>query len=432
MTASAEVSRPLTMSYSGWKMPVRFEMGKHRQMARDFIQGDAKLYALWGSVSSGKTVTSSQAWAAMVERCPMHYPLAMIGKTERTLEANVLDPLAEFLGSKYSENRGRGIVYLYDRKIRIYGANDSKSESKIRGKTLYAWYGDEVTTWPESFFMMALSRLRIPGAKAIMTMNPEGPYHWYHKQVIDRADDPNIRAKLYHFTMADNPHLSEEYKSWIASMYTPGTVWYKRWIEGKWAAAEGAIYDPDIIARATVNELPGSFDRYHVGIDYAESSVNVMLLLGRNNGTWYLIREIYHDAVKAGRQKLNSEYSKDCGELLKDGHPRIDCDPGGGGAGLITQIRHDHPGFVVNPALNAVVPGIQTVAGAMARGQLKIYANCKHTLEEMSNYVWDPKAQERGEDKPLKQNDHCCDALRYAVYRVLKGTASVGAKPRGM
>jgi len=31
----------------------------------------------------------------------------------------------------------------------------------------------------------------------------------------------------------------------------------------------------------------------------------------------------------------------------------------------------------------------------------------------MSNYVWDTKAQERGEDKPVKESDHGPDALRY-------------------
>lgn len=40
---------------------------------------------------------------------------------------------------------------------------------------------------------------------------------------------------------------------------------------------------------------------------------------------------------------------------------------------------------------------------------------CIHTIEEFGVYSWDPKASDRGEDAPLKDNDHCMDSLRYFV-----------------
>ena len=418
-------------TYEGWLLPDPDT--KHEDVILDFIYEDYKLYALWGGVSAGKTVTSAEAWATLAKRAPKHYPLAMIGKTELTLEANVLDPLTDFLGSDDCYKRGN-VAWIYGHKVRLYGANDAKSRSKIQGKSLYAWYGDEVTTWPEDFFMMAMNRLRVGQAKAIMTMNPEGPYHWFHKRIIERAHEPEIKAKLYKFTMEDNKHLPPGYAEWTKAIYGPGSVWYKRWVLGEWAQAEGAIYDffdPDVNGKIVINQVPTSFDRYHIGIDYAESSVNVMLQLGRSAGIWYLLKEKYWDAAKNCHQKTNTEYSRDFGDLAKDGHPRVDCDPGGGGAGLITQLRRDYPGIIVNPAMNAVVPGIQAVTNLMTSGKLKIHSSCKNTIQELSNYVWDSKAQEKGEDKPLKVNDHCCDALRYAILRITQGTASVSAKPKG-
>jgi PBSX family phage terminase large subunit len=420
--------------YEGWLFPE--PDSKHEDVILDFNYENYKLSVLWGSVSSGKTVSSCQAWAGLVKGTPKHYPLAMIGKTELTLEANVIDPLMDFLGEDDCYKRGN-VAWIYGHKVRLYGANDAKSRSKIQGKSLHAWYGDEVTTWPEDFFMMALSRLRVGKAKAIMTMNPEGPYHYFHTQIIERADQPEIRAKLYHFTMDDNHHLPQDYKDWISSMYKPGTVWHRRWILGEWAMAEGAIYDffaPDPKYGYVVLEVPTAFDRYHVGIDYAESSVNVMLLLGRSEGIWYVLREVYWDAKKQGRQKTNTEYSQDFWKLVEDKRVRTDCDPGGGGAGLINQLRRDYmgKGYIINQAMNAVVPGIQAVTQLMTAGKLKIHISCKNTIQELSNYVWDSKAQEKGEDKPLKVNDHCCDALRYAVMRATAGTAIVRAKPAGM
>jgi len=35
---------------------------------------------------------------------------------------------------------------------------------------------------------------------------------------------------------------------------------------------------------------------------------------------------------------------------------------------------------------------------------------------EYTNYVWDSKASEKGDDKPIKKNDHACDAQRYALF----------------
>lgn len=421
-------------SYDGWLFPE--PDSKHEDVILDFNYEDYKLSVLWGSVSSGKTVSSSEAWAGLIKKAPKRYPFAMIGKTELTLEANVLDPLTDWLGADVCYKRGN-VAWIYGHKVRLYGANDAKSRSKIQGKSLYAWYGDEVTTWPEDFFMMALSRLRVGKSKAILTMNPEGPYHWFHKQIIERADNPAIRAKLYHFTMDDNPYLPTDYKEWISSLYVPGTVWHKRWILGEWAAAEGAIYDffdPDPKGEYVVNEVPKEFDRYHVGIDYAESSVNVMLLLGRSEGVWYLLREKYWDAKKQGHQKTNAEYSKDFADLIDGKRVRTDCDPGGGGAGLITQLRRDWQGhgYIINAAMKPVVPGIQAVIRLMTSGQLKIHSSCRNTIQEISNYVWDSKAQEKGEDKPLKVNDHGCDALRYAILRETAGIAKVGPMPAGL
>ncbi len=44
-----------------------------------------------------------------------------------------------------------------------------------------------------------------------------------------------------------------------------------------------------------------------------------------------------------------------------------------------------------------------------------IQRGCRTLIEHLQSYAWDPKAADRGEDRPLKINDHIVDALRYAV-----------------
>ena len=86
----------------------------------------------------------------------------------------------------------------------------------------------------------------------------------------------------------------------------------------------------------------------------------------------------------------------------------------------------------VRDADHAVIDGIRVVSTALTSGTLKIHASCEGLLSEMSTYAWDTKAQERGEDKPLKVNDHGPDALRYLAMRVLnRPGASRGGKASG-
>ena len=91
---------------------------------------------------------------------------------------------------------------------------------------------------PESFVTQALARCSVGGAKYWFTCNPEGPYHWFKKEWIDKAKEKNL---IYlHFTMDDNLSLSEETKERYKKNFVG--VFYKRFILGLWVIAEGAIY----------------------------------------------------------------------------------------------------------------------------------------------------------------------------------------------
>ena len=59
---------------------------------------------------------------------------------------------------------------------------------------------------------------------------------------------------------------------------------------------------------------------------------------------------------------------------------------------------------------NKIIPGIEYTTKALSEGKVKIYEKCNYLLGEMGEYVWDEKGV-----KPVKANDHFCDALRYAV-----------------
>jgi phage terminase large subunit len=69
---------------------------------------------------------------------------------------------------------------------------------------------------------------------------------------------------------------------------------------------------------------------------------------------------------------------------------------------------------VVN-ANNNVENGIQIMTSEMKRGNVTICPNCTNLIREVESYVWDAKKTEKGDEQPVKKDDHAVDALRYAL-----------------
>ena len=95
---------------------------------------------------------------------------------------------------------------------------------------------------------------------------------------------------------------------------------------------------------------------------------------------------------------------------------RIVLDPSA--ASFIECIRR-HGKFSVRRAHNEVLDGIRRTSTLITNGRILIHEDCKGILREFAQYRWDDKA---GEDKVIKENDHCMDELRYLVNTVLRRT----------
>lgn len=377
------------------------------------LDSTARINIWQGSVSSGKTISSLIRW---IEFCNNGAKgnLLMVGKTERTLKRNVIDVLSEILdgSGSFITRTGSGEIQIGNRTIYIVGANDERAEAKIRGLTLAGAYGDEVTLWSESFFNMLLSRLRVPNAQLFLTTNPDSPNHWLKKKFLDRETELDI--KNFAFELNDNHTLDQKYVAALKAEYAPpSSLWYRRFINGEWVMAEGAVFDCFDREENIVQELP-KMKEYYVGIDYGTTNPLAALLIGEGvDDQLYVIKEYYYDSKAGQKQLSDAEYSR---ELLKflDGYDvrKIFVDPSA--ASFITQLwRDNHLG--VTKANNNVQDGIRIVYNLIGSRKLKIHSSCNKLIEELESYVWDVKQQERGEDKPLKRNDHAVDALRYVM-----------------
>ena len=400
-----------------------------------------------GAIRSGKTVSMSLSFAMWAMSTFNGQNFAMCGKTIGSFRRNVLFWLKLMLKSRgYSviDRRADNLIIIRkgdtENYFYIFGGKDERSQDLIQGITLAGVFFDEVALMPESFVNQATGRCSVEGSKFWFNCNPDGPYHWFKVNWIDKSTgylgkerveqirkkaaeegkDPGLKEILYlHFTMDDNLSLSEEIKARYRSMYIG--VFFKRYILGLWAAAEGVIYDMFDPEKHVKNikeffQILVNGNRY-VSCDYGTQNATVFLLWNKGiDGKWYCIREYYYSGRDKGKQKTDAEYADDLKKWL-DG-TRIKAmivDPSA--ASFIAELRKR--GYKVIKANNDVLDGIRLVGMLLNLEMLIFSSSCTETIKEFASYIWDEKAAEHGEDKPVKQHDHGCDAVRYFVSTVL-------------
>lgn len=406
-------------------------VGKQRESVR---HATARVNVWEGSVRSGKTVASLLAWLRYVRQGPPGN-LLMVGKTERTLKRNIIDPLVDMLGRRRCRYiQGDGVVWLLGRRVYVAGANDERANEKIRGLTLAGAYVDEASLVPESFWSMLLTRLSVEGAQLLATTNPDNPRHWLKQDWLDKASihirrDGNLvkggdglDLARFTFGLDDNPHLPPAYVEALRREFVG--LWYRRFILGEWVAAEGAIFDmlDPTVDGHLVDELPDML-AWWLAIDYGTTNPFHAILLGYgSDDRLYAAREWRWDSRAQRRQLTDAQYVEQVGQWVRDGCDgamgeqeqveRVFVDPS---AASFIRAAHLDGWAGLQPADNTVLDGIRDVASLLAARRLLIHESCGATVDEMSGYSWDPKAQERGEDAPLKQDDHAPDAVRYGV-----------------
>lgn len=374
-----------------------------------------RINLLEGSVSSGKTWISLVCWGFWIATMPSDKLYLMVGKSLTTLKRNCLVLLEELFGtSNFTFSTSAKEAYLFGRRILLEGANDARSEGKIRGLTLQGAYCDELTLFPKDFFVMLLSRLRVPGAKLIATTNPDSPEHWLKKEYIDRMAELDMLTMR--FLLDDNTTLDRQYVESVKKEYTG--VFYNRFILGEWAIAEGLIY-PQFDREKHIEQRDNPQGEWYISVDYGTLNAFSAGLWCYDGTTAYRAAEYYYSGRETRKQLTNAQYLQRI-QQLAGGH-KIECvivDPSA--ASFIAELRNAD--FTVRKGKNAVVDGIRRVSSALQAGKLQFSPDCKGCIREFGLYRWDESCSE---DRPIKENDHAMDDVRYFVNTIMGEEASI-------
>lgn len=375
---------------------------------RSYLEATHRFNIWVGAVRSGKTFSSMRKF---LNRLKYGVPgdAMIIGVNRGSIHRNVLTTMYKMLGFPCPSPMSNK-TKLYGRDVYFVGAPDVSAVTTIQGSTLAYAYVDEAACIPEIFWKMLETRLSVPGAQLFATCNPEGPAHWLKKEYLDRKEHDLI---YWNFTLDDNPILDDAYKNAIKSSFTG--MFYRRYILGEWALATGAIYDT--FDHANIYEHPFSNPNYYiVGIDYGTTNATAAVLCSVTPNMWPQIRvekEYYYDSVKEGRSKQDLELVKDIQDFI--GYTNVSAiyiDP----AAASLKIAMSQAGMPVIDAKNDVLQGIRVVSQFISGKNIVIHKSCKTLIEHIQSYAWDSRAADRGEDKPIKKNDHVVDSLRYAVF----------------
>ena len=373
-----------------------------------------------GAVRSGKTLFMALSFV-MWAMCSFNgQQFGLCGKTIVSLRRNVLRPVLPVLrelGFECREKISANLVTVHwcgrENVFHLFGGRDEGAAALIQGVTFAGVLFDEVALQVRSFVQQACARCSVAGSRFWFNCNPEGPEHWFYREWICQAQARN--ALYLHFTMADNPSLTPQIRRRYENMYAG--VFHQRFIQGRWVAAEGRVYD--FFDSDFICEVPQTdFDAYCISCDYGTANPASFGLWGRSGSIWYRIQEYYFNSREAGYQKTDAEYVRDLTRLA--GSRKIAyvvVDPSA--ASFIEALRR--AGYCVQKANNDVLTGIRTTADLLKSGQLVICNSCTDAIREFSLYVWDTG------DKPKKEHDHAMDEIRYFAMSIAGGAGGFAA-----
>lgn len=164
-----------------------------------------------------------------------------------------------------------------------------------------------------------------------------------------------------------------------------------------------------------------------IGVDYGQQNATTYQAAGINISKRRLegLDEFFHSGRDSGKQKSPSDYAKEMLAFTDALHEEYSCsafyiyiDPSA--KGLAEEIKRiaiqsRKYNIMIKDAENDVGIGIQRVQKCLTYQIMTVSEKQENLIREFGTYEYDPKSVESGKEKPMKIDDHCCDAWRYLV-----------------
>jgi phage terminase large subunit len=404
---------------------------------------------LSGAAGTGKSRACLEKVHAMCMRYPGMRAL-VVRKTATSLTSTALVTYRQIVAAEAlasgevafyggSGQEAASFRYMNGSTITVGGMDKS---SRIMSSEYDVAYVQEATELTEDDWESISTRLRngkTPYQQLMADCNPGPPHHWLKR----RADAGRCTMLLSRHE--DNPRYyrdgqwSPEGRVYLERLDALTGVRRERLRYGRWAAAEGLVYDtfdPHVHLSTRFNRdsrPPLDWPRY-LAVDFGFTNPSVFQWWTADpDGRLYMYREIYMT------KRLVEDHARQIAKLqhqkagLEPDFTSVICDHDAEDRATLER----HLGVSTIAAHKDVLPGIEAVKARMkpaGDGKPRIFI-CRDALverdpaldearkpmcteQELSEYVWDSRPQpgsQNTREAPVKQNDHGADAMRYLV-----------------
>lgn len=413
------------------------------RVASNYIQEEEAFINLAvGSIRSGKTIAAIVAFISFIHDS-IHTYFAMAGKTLKALDRNVIRPMKRimrYLGIRYYHHKKDGEIDLFNlgdskKTIVLYSIEKKGSEDVIKGSTYGGALLDEVTVMDMDGLDMMISRCSLQGARIFMTCNPANPNNKINQEyVLDEKLQEEGYVKVTNFLLEDNLSLTPEYIERVKKIYPEDSVFYKRNILGLWASGQGLIYTGFTDKNIYQEDKPlDYYDYLEIGSDYGSSSTTCWILGGikefDDHNEYDLIAEGGYNAKREGMGVTDYEITEMIYDMQEEYHLTRNniFYPSHDATSLETELmKNPHISLSVEKFTPDVLNSIEQINTLFHHGYLRVHERCSELITCIHGYEWDPRAARNGEDKPLKVDDHYCDAMRAPIMNHLWEDSCVG------
>lgn len=398
-----------------------------------------------GAYRSGKSVMNTLAFALYLENTVDKIHL-VIASTVASARAIIEDGdgrlgLKQYFASKYRATKYKGydagiIKTNNGTKTVVYLGGSMESSYKcFRGWSVGGIVLEEANLLHENTINEAKGRILMANdPKVFISMNPSNSGHPIYKW-LEELEKQNI-VNYNHSTLYKNPALTEERRNEIIAEFDPESLFYKQYILGERVDAEGQIYhlrDYNII-----NEWkPEDYNRYLVVADPGENASGTAILLAgltyneeSKQNEIHILKEYFHrnaDPHNKNHPKLPKDYAYDYCMFIKEVYNITGRFPESVLIDeditfyreLVQQFRDFKFGesnikYVIKKEIEE---RIRTCTNLFYKGKLRIYKECKNTIQQFNQDRYDEKQMEKGKfvrfDNPLISNIDCVDATEY-------------------
>ena len=357
-----------------------------------FVLDPARFPGYVGGIGSGKSFAGSAKVIARTNRKELGMVAAPTYPMLRDATTRTLTEMMDALGIRYTYLKGDNIITIPESGHEILLRSLDNPDS-LRGPNLHYAYVDEASLVTREGWNVVKGRVRIGHHPQVWaTFTPKGR-NWCWEE-WERDADPD--HPLYRVRTDENPELPPDFAQSLGYVGR----FAEQELGGEFVAFEGVVYPS--FTRQQVQRIDCDGWSTVFGVDVGTRNPTAILTIRHSGERIHVEREVYR------RNMDSEEIPAAVAEEAAHAKPSfVVIDPSA--AGVIMAVRKR--GLSTRKADNDVQEGIRRVTAVLS--DLTVDPSCVNLIAEFETYAYPENRQER--DAPVKANDHCADALRYAV-----------------